>query len=60
MPGMKLIQVYVPQRDLEALEELVKRKLYPPRAEAIRLAVKDLIDAHEGKKLDAGHTPEGP
>ncbi|MEM1586525.1 MAG: ribbon-helix-helix domain-containing protein [Candidatus Bathyarchaeia archaeon] len=41
---MKLITIYLPEPYLEALDELVSRKLYPHRAEAIRAAVRDLIE----------------
>ena len=41
---MRLIQVYVPQHYLEALEDLVREGMYPNRSEAIRLAVRDLIN----------------
>ena len=40
---MKLITVFMPVRYLEALEDLIKRKYYPNRAEAIRMAVRDLL-----------------
>lgn len=43
---MRLIQFYIPEPYLEALDELVRRKMYPHRAEAIRLAVKDLLDRY--------------
>jgi len=45
---MKQIQLFLPKRYIEALDELVLRKLYPSRAEAIRFAVLDLIRFHEG------------
>lgn len=40
---MKLITLYVPEPYLEALDRLVKAGLYPNRAEAIRMAIRDLI-----------------
>lgn len=43
MPGMKLITLYVPQRHLEILDDLVRLEVYPNRAEAIRLAIRDLV-----------------
>jgi len=33
----------MPERYLEAMEDLIKRKYYPNRAEAIRMAVRDLL-----------------
>jgi len=40
---MKLITLYLPEPYLEALDKLVNEKFYPNRAEAIRIAVLDLI-----------------
>jgi len=48
MPGMKLITVNIPKKLLKLLDELVKDKKYPNRAEAIRFAVHDLLWS-EGK-----------
>ena len=39
-----MIQVYVPEPYLEALDELVRQGMYPNKPEAIRLAVRDLIN----------------
>ena len=40
---MKVVSVHLPEPYLDALDELVKKKLYPNRAEAIRMAVRDFI-----------------
>ena len=40
---MKLITLYLPEPYLEALDKLVDERYYPHRAEAIRVAVRDLI-----------------
>ena len=40
---MKLITVLMPEPYIEALDGLVDRKYYPNRAEAIRVAVRDLL-----------------
>jgi antitoxin ParD1/3/4 len=40
---MKLITLYLPEPYLEALDELVSKRYYPHRAEAIRVAIRDLI-----------------
>jgi Arc/MetJ-type ribon-helix-helix transcriptional regulator len=42
---VKLITLYVPEPYLEALDRLMKAGLYPNRAEAIRIAILDLIRA---------------
>ena len=41
---MKLITLYLPEPYIEALDRLVNEQFYPHRAEAIRVAVRDLID----------------
>ena len=41
---IKLITVYLTEFDIKNLDALVNRRLYPNRAEAIRLAVHDLLD----------------
>jgi len=40
---MKLITLYLPEPYIRALDGLVERKYYPNRAEAIRIAVRDLL-----------------
>jgi antitoxin ParD1/3/4 len=40
---MKVVTVHLPEAYVEAIDELVKRKVYPNRAEAIRMAVRDFI-----------------
>ena len=40
---MKVVTVHLPEAYLDAIDELVRRKLYPNRAEVIRMAVRDLI-----------------
>jgi len=37
------VTVHLPEQYIEALDDLVKKKLYPNRAEAIRMAVRDFI-----------------
>ena len=40
---MKVVTVHLPEAYLDAIDELVRRKMYPNRAEVIRMAVRDLI-----------------
>jgi len=40
---MKLITLYLPEPYIEALDQLVNERFYPNRAEAIRVAIRDLI-----------------
>lgn len=42
---MKFLTIWIPQGHIEALENLVKRGYYPNRAEAIRMAVRDLVNS---------------
>lgn len=44
---MKLTTLYLPEPYIQALDELVARKLYPNRSECIRFAVRDVIDFHK-------------
>jgi len=48
---MKLITLHLPEPYIRALDRLVKEKFYPNRAEAIRVAVRDLLSVEAwGKK----------
>lgn len=40
---MKVVTVHLPEVYLDIIDELVRRKLYPNRAEVIRTAVRDFI-----------------
>jgi Arc/MetJ-type ribon-helix-helix transcriptional regulator len=40
---MKLITLYLPEPYIQALDQLVNGKYYPNRAEAIRVAIRDLL-----------------
>lgn len=40
---MKLITLYLPVTYIRALDQLVDERYYPNRAEAIRIAVRDLL-----------------
>jgi antitoxin ParD1/3/4 len=41
--GMKLITLYLPETYIKALDQLVDERFYPNRAEAIRVAIRDMI-----------------
>ena len=45
---MKLVTVHVPEAILEALDALVLKRFYPNRSEAIRTAIKGLINEEGG------------
>jgi len=40
---LRLITLHLPEHYIKALDELVEKKYYPNRAEAIRTAVRDLL-----------------
>jgi antitoxin ParD1/3/4 len=40
---MKLITLYLPETYIQALDQLVGERFYPNRAEAIRVAIRDMI-----------------
>lgn len=40
---MKLITLHIPQRFIEALDELVAKGWFPNRSEAIRVAIRDFL-----------------
>jgi len=42
--NLRLVSVHLPEKYVEYLEKLVEMKLYPSRSEAIRVAVRDLIN----------------
>ena len=43
MSRLVIVAVHLPKIYVDRLEELVKRKLYINRSEAIRMAIRDLI-----------------
>jgi len=51
---MKLITIYLPEPYIEALDQLVKEKYYPHRAEAIRVAIRDLINMELRRRKNHG------
>jgi len=40
---VRVVTVHLPEAYIEAIDQLVKRRMYPNRAEAIRMAVRDFI-----------------
>ncbi|MCD6432265.1 ribbon-helix-helix protein, CopG family [Candidatus Bathyarchaeota archaeon] len=51
---MKLITLYLPEPYIKALDELVNDKYYPNRAEAIRVAIRDLINDEVWRRKKVG------
>jgi len=51
---MKLITLYLPEPYIKALDSLVDERYYPNRAEAIRVAIRDLISVEVWRKNTNG------
>ncbi|MEM3731632.1 MAG: ribbon-helix-helix domain-containing protein [Candidatus Bathyarchaeia archaeon] len=51
---MKLITIYLPEPYIKALDKLVNERFYPNRAEAIRVAIRDLINNEVMRRERAG------
>ncbi len=51
---MKLITLYLPEPYIKALDSLVDDRYYPNRAEAIRMAVRDLLSVEIWRKNKSG------
>ena len=52
--ALKLITLHVPETYLRALDKLVNDRYYPNRAEAIRVAIRDLINEEVWGKNQVG------
>lgn len=53
---MKLITLYMPEPYIKALDQLVGEGYYPNRAEAIRVAVRDLLRTEVWERIENGET----
>ena len=53
---MRLITLHLPEPYIKALDQLVKEKYYPNRAEAIRVAIRDLLTVEAWGRRDIGKT----
>jgi len=53
---MKLITLHLPEPYIKALDRLVSEKYYPNRAEAIRVAVRDLLTVEAWGRKNIGKT----
>lgn len=51
MSSMKLVAVKLPEPWLREIDELVKEKMYPNRAECIRIAIRDFLHYERGKRI---------
>jgi Arc/MetJ-type ribon-helix-helix transcriptional regulator len=51
---VKMITLYLPEPYIKALDSLVDDRYYPNRAEAIRVAVRDLLNTEVWRKTTSG------
>jgi len=51
---LRLITLYLPEPYIKALDSLVDDRYYPNRAEAIRVAVRDLLSTEVWRKNSSG------
>ena len=49
--NMRMITVWIPKTEIQRLDNLVNRKMYPNRAEAIRFAIHDLLRREETNRF---------
>jgi Arc/MetJ-type ribon-helix-helix transcriptional regulator len=49
---VKLITLYLPETYIKALDQLVNERFYPNRAEAIRVAIRDMISEEVWRRKD--------
>jgi len=55
---MKLITLYIPEPYIKALDRLVDERYYPNRAEAIRVAIRDLLSVEVWEKISNDQTSQ--
>ena len=48
--GLRLYNIHIPERWIKLLQELVDQGFYPNRAEAIRTAIRELLQQHMHSK----------
>jgi len=55
---MKLITLYIPEPYIKALDRLVDERYYPNRAEAIRVAIRDLLSVEVWERIANDQTSQ--
>jgi antitoxin ParD1/3/4 len=53
---MKLITLHIPEPYLKALDRLINEHYYPNRAEAIRVAIRDLLSMEVWERISDDQT----
>lgn len=55
---MKLITLHIPEPYLKALDRLINERYYPNRAEAIRVAIRDLLSVEVWERISDDQTSQ--
>ncbi|AJC71083.1 MAG: type II toxin-antitoxin system ParD family antitoxin [Thermococcus sp.] len=58
MTKMRIISVQVPQSYVNAMDQLVKRGLYPNRSEVIRAALREFLKKEMNTEIQVDEVPE--
>ncbi|EEB73884.1 ribbon-helix-helix domain-containing protein [Thermococcus sp. AM4] len=58
MTKMRIISVQVPQSFVNAMDQLVRRGVYPNRSEVIRAALREFLKKEMSTKLQGDEVPE--
>ncbi|ASJ00354.1 ribbon-helix-helix domain-containing protein [Thermococcus gorgonarius] len=58
MPKMRIISVQLPQSYINAMDQLVRRGLYPNRSEVIRTAIREFLKRELYSEIPEDEGPE--
>ncbi len=58
MTKMRIISVQVPQSYVNAMDQLVRRGLYPNRSEVIRAALREFLKKEMNTEIQGDEVPE--
>lgn len=58
MTNMRIISVQLPQSYINAMDQLVRRGLYPSRSEVIRTAIRELLKRELHSEIPEDEVPE--
>ncbi|ACS34342.1 ribbon-helix-helix domain-containing protein [Thermococcus gammatolerans] len=58
MTKMRIISVQVPQSFVNAMDQLVRRGVYPNRSEVIRAALREFLKKEMSTELQGDEVPE--
>ncbi|MDV3103310.1 MULTISPECIES: ribbon-helix-helix domain-containing protein [Thermococcus] len=57
MPKMRIISVQLPQSYINAMDQLVRRGLYPNRSEVIRTALREFLKRELNSEIPEDEVP---